>query len=473
MADYKGIGYLRTKLAARGLRVHTRYQYYEMKNAVADFNVVTPPQFQYLNETLGWCGKAVDALADRLSFHNFRDDNFDLLNIFQMNNSDVLFDSAILSAMISSCCFIYISPGTDGFPRLQVIDGGNATGIIDPITGLLTEGYAVLDRDENKTPKLEAYFVSGRTDYYQKGMKPYSVTNAAPYPLLVPIIYRPDAVRPFGHSRISRACMKIMQGALRTLKRSEISAEFYSFPQKYVLGLDEDAEPMDKWKATMSSMLDFRRGGDGDKPTVGQFTQQSMSPYTEQLRTFAALFAGETGLTLDDLGFVTDNPSSAEAIKASHENLRLSARKAQRTFGSGFLNAGYLAACVRDKFPYQRRQLYLTRAVWDPVFEPDAAMLSGIGDGVGKINQAVPGYIGKDSLRDLTGIDSDAGSSGSAQKSTKNQNEGKASTYEITSILEKWNKRTITRSNAALMLTRLGFSQEDAYKMLDDSDVTV
>lgn len=129
-----------------------------------------------------------------------------------------------------------------------------------------------------------------------------------------------------------------------------------------------------------------------------------MAPYTEQLRTFAALFAGETGLTLDDLGFVTDNPSSAEAIKASHENLRLAARKAQRTFGSGFLNAGYLAACVRDQYPYRREQLYLTRPVWEPVFEPDAAMLSSIGDGIGKINQAVPGYIGSENLRDLTGI---------------------------------------------------------------------
>ena len=132
--------------------------------------------------------------------------------------------------------------------------------------------------------------------------------------------------------------MQIVQSALRTVKRSEVSAEFYSFPQKYVLGLSNDAEPMDKWKATMSSMLTFTKDESDDFPTVGQFTQQSMSPYTEQLRTFAALFAGESGLTMDDLGFVSDNPSSAEAIKASHENLRLAARKAQRTFGSGFLN---------------------------------------------------------------------------------------------------------------------------------------
>ena len=324
-----------------------------------------------------------------------------------MNNADVLFGSAILSALVSSCCFVYISPGTNGFPRLQVIDGGNATGVIDPITGLLTEVYAVLERDDKQMPTLEAYFIAGRTDYYPKGGSSYSTENAAPYPLLVPIIYRPDAVSPFGHSRINLACMKIMQGALRTLKRSEISAEFYSFPQKYVLGLSADAEPMDSWKATISTMLNFTKDEEGEKPSIGQFTQQSMSPYTEQLRTFAALFAGESGLTLNDLGFATDNPSSAETIKASHENLRLAARKAQRTFGSGFLNVGYLAACVRDDFPYLRNQLYLTRAEWDPVFEPNAAMLSGIGDGVGKINQALPGYFGSGNMRALTGIDSE------------------------------------------------------------------
>ena len=155
----------------------------------------------------------------------------------------------------------------------------------------------------------------------------------------------------------------------------------------------------------MSSMLTFTKDEDGDSPKVGQFSQQSMSPYTEQLRTFAALFAGETGLTLDDLGFVSDNPSSAEAIKASHENLRLAARKAQRTFGSGFLNAGYLAACLRDDFPYKRKQLYLTTPIWEPIFEPDSAMLSSIGDGAIKINQAVPGYFDKSNLRNLTGIE--------------------------------------------------------------------
>lgn len=392
-------------MSLKRTRVLKRYQFYEMKNIARDLGISTPPDLIGLNLALGWCGKAVDSLADRLVFRDFDNDNFDMNGIFAMNNPDVIFDSAVTSALISSCCFIYISLGDNDFPQLQVIDGGNATGIIDPITGLLKEGYAVLERDDNDFPILEAHFMKGVTEYYRKGKwRIQKIPNNAPAPLLVPIIHRPDAKRVFGHSRISRACMSIQSSAVRTIKRSEIAAEFFSFPQKYVTGLSNDAEAMDKWKATMSSLITFTKDEEGDSPSLGQFTQQSMTPHTDQLRMFAALFAGETGLTMDDLGFATENPSSAEAIKAAHENLRLSARKAQRTFGSGLLNVGYLAACLRDNYPYLRNQVYLTKPVWEPIFEPDAAMLSSIGDGAIKINQAVPGYFNRDNLRDLTGI---------------------------------------------------------------------
>ena len=405
MNEYRGIGYLRNKLNIKRSRVLMRYKYYEMKNMTKYFKGMIPDELKWMKSTLGWCAKSVDTLSDRLVFHEFKEDNFNLNQIFNMNNKDVLFDSAVLSALISSCCFIYISKDEDGFPRLQVIDGSNATGIIDPITGLLKEGYAVLNRNDQGNPTLEAYFTFENTIFLEKG-KEHIVKNDAPYPLLVPIIYKPDAHRPFGHSRISRACMSYTQSALRTLLRSEVSAEFYSFPQKYVTGISQDAEQLNKWKATISSFLQFDKDEDGDSPKLGQFTQQSMTPYIEQLRMFASLFAGETGLTLDDLGFVADNPSSAEAIKASHDNLRLSARKAQRTFGTGFLNVGYLAACVRDEYPYIRTNLYLTKPSWEPIFEPDMSTLSLIGDGAIKVNQAIPGYFNKDNLRELTGIES-------------------------------------------------------------------
>ena len=125
----------------------------------------------------------------------------------------------------------------------------------------------------NHNPTAEAYLTAGKTEIYRGGKKTDVVTYDMDWPLLVPIIYRPDAVRPFGHSRISRACMSIVGSAMRTVKRSEIAAEFYSYPQKYVVGLSENAERMDKWKATMSAMMSFTKDEDGDSPTLGQFSQ--------------------------------------------------------------------------------------------------------------------------------------------------------------------------------------------------------
>lgn len=407
METYIGVERLRNRLEAKRTRVNLRYSYYEMKQLVLDLGISTPPDLRYWMGALGWTSKAVDSLADRLVFREFENDNLGMADIFAMNNQDVLIDSAILGALISSCDFIYISKD-GGEVKLQVIDGGNATGIMDPNTMMLKEGYAVLERDLSGKALAEAHFIKGSTIIYRNGVLADIYNNFAPYPLLVPIVNRPDAKRPFGHSRISRACMSIVNAAIRTAKRSEIAAEFYSYPQKYISGLSQDATMMDKWKATMSSMLAVEVDENGNKPTLGQFQQASMSPHTEQLRMFAGLFAGETGLTLDDLGFPSQNPSSAEAIKAAHENLRLTARKAQRDFSIGLLNAGYLAACVRDNTEYLRQMINLTKAKWEPVFEPDAAMLSVIGDGAIKINQSVPGFFGEENLRDLTGIEANS-----------------------------------------------------------------
>ena len=227
MAELRGVEYLRRKLEMKRSRVLLRYKYYEMKNAVTDFNITTPPEFKWLKETLGWCGKAVDALADRLVFREFRNDNFDLTGIYQMNNADILYDSAVLSALISSCSFIYIVADEGGFPRMEVLDGGNATGIIDETTGMLREGYAVLERDDNGAPVRDAYFVAGKTTHYLKNCKTYERENPAPYPLLVPIIHRPDAMRPFGHSRISRACSREVSGCPRYCGRQRIQDSSY------------------------------------------------------------------------------------------------------------------------------------------------------------------------------------------------------------------------------------------------------
>jgi len=403
--EYVGIGVLKSILMQKRCRVVLRYLFYDMKNQTMDFGISSPPELKYWNSCVGWCARGVDALADRMDFYGFRDDVFGLAEIYDANNRDILFPSAIQGALIAGCSFIYISEDEYGYPRLQAINADDATGIVNPITGLLNEGYAVLERDMAGLPVKEAYFTHEYTAYYENGTLVDSREYAIKEPMLVPMVFRPDAKRVFGHSRITRSCMSQVCSALRTIKRSEISAEFYSFPQKYVTGVDQDAEQIDKWSAAMSAMMKFTLGEDGqDHVKLGQFTQQSMQPHIEQLKMFASLFASEVGLTLDDLGFPSSNPSSYDAIRASHENLRLTARAAQKSFNVGILNAGYLAACIRDKYAYTRQQITVERPVWLPPFRADVSMLSGIGDALQKINGAYPEYLTEDKILELTGF---------------------------------------------------------------------
>ena len=50
MSQTRGMAYLRRKLELKRSRVLTRYKYYEMKNAVKDFGMVTPPEFRTFSE---------------------------------------------------------------------------------------------------------------------------------------------------------------------------------------------------------------------------------------------------------------------------------------------------------------------------------------------------------------------------------------------------------------------------------------
>src|SRR5699024_7811864 len=112
--------------------------------------------------------------------------------------------------------------------------------------------------------------------------------------------------------------------ALRTLVGAEVAREFYAVPQRYMMGapesffLDDDGNPRGAWDAMMGKILAIERDEEtGDIPTVGSFTAHSTSPFFEQLRNLSQLLASETSIPPTYLGFVTDNPSSADAIRMS------------------------------------------------------------------------------------------------------------------------------------------------------------
>ena len=175
---------------------------------------------------------------------------------------------------------------------------------------------------------------------------------------VVPFVHNPSVEWEFGTSRITRPVISITQRAVRTLLRMEISAEFYSSPQRAVLGADESdfvdsatGQMKTGWEVTIGKLLALSRDDSGELPTIQQFQQATMQPHVDMIRSDAALFSGETGIPVDTLGVIHDNPSSASGVDARYKKLNAGAEKAIKGFEGSWADLMRLAVMVRDDDP--------------------------------------------------------------------------------------------------------------------------
>lgn len=350
------------QLQARMHRNLIRSTYYDMQNAFRDLGIAIPPNLRNLEVAMGWPAKAVDQLANRLRFEGFvlpggDLDPFGVDEVWTANRMGALVPQATTSALIHGAAFVVTTPGPAG-PVITVHDAMHATGLWDAAGRELRAALVVTKVGVNNeaermllvTPAAYAEFEETRAGWSVKLIR----HNLGRVPV-EPLVFRPNLTRPFGSSRISRAVMTFTDSAMRTVVRSEVGAEFYSAPQRYLLGADEDmfvapdGSPRSTWELVMGRILAVPPDDEeGDTPTVGQFPQISMQPHADQMRMWAQLFAAETSLPISALGVVQDNPASAEAIYASKEDLIVVAEGATDMFSSTWLRTAITTVQLRD-----------------------------------------------------------------------------------------------------------------------------
>lgn len=360
-ADLATIGKMRDKLEKKRIRNRERQLYYDQKVILKDLRISVPPQLRNMESVLGWPAKTVDVLSDRIQFERFvapdeQDNPFGLDEIMLANDFRNGFSEAVTSALTHSCAFITVSHGdlSVGEPDILWLtkSAHNATGLWNDRTRSLSAGLAIISRDNQGQPNQYAAYFSDKTVILTVKRSGAMIADILPNPtgrvLMEVIAAGADLRRPFGRSRISRSVMSLTDSAIRTIVRSEIGAEFFASPQRYVLGAEEDAFTDSKWSALVSRVLEVSRDEEGQIPQVGQFSQLSMQPHTDQLRQWAALLAAESQIPLDELGFPSDNPSSDSAIQSQRDPLRLAADRMIRGFESSLHRLAYTSVLLRD-----------------------------------------------------------------------------------------------------------------------------
>jgi len=346
-----------------------REAYYEGSARIRQLGIAVPPNLRDVDTVVGWPGMAVDVLEERLDLEGFSlpDGDVDDLGLDQVWEDNHLEDEsgqAHLPTLMHGISFVTVSAGveTDGEPPVLVTvePPTRMSGIWDTRARRLSSAASVQWDSEQGRYTAATLYLREQTVFLEAptGAGNLRVVHRAKHglgrPLVVPLVNRPRVGRPWGRSEISRAIMSYTDSAVRTLLGMEIAREFYSSPQLALLGVAEEAfvnadgSAKTAWEVYLGRVLALTRDEDGELPHVQQIAAASPAPYLDQVRGLANLVAGEAAIPASYLGFVTDNPSSADAIRVSEARLVKRAERRQRIFGSAWCEVMRMALLVRD-----------------------------------------------------------------------------------------------------------------------------
>ncbi|MGY1896193.1 phage portal protein [Nocardia gipuzkoensis] len=366
------VAQMRSKIGRHAKTNKLKQDFYEAKQKIEHLDIAVPPQLRDLAVACGWPGTVVDVLEERLDLLGWATtDNSDLNGLdYIYRDNDLALESSRghVDALITGTDFVTVGAGdvSEGEPEvlITVESPSSATALWNYRA---RRNYAALSqtRDENGHVVLESLYLPDVTIRFERGPGRKLVVVARDEHRLgrVPVARlrnRDRASDLEGRSEITRAVRYYTDAACRTLLGMEINREFYTAPQRYALGADpeqfgvsEDASPYEKvlagWHAAMGRLNIVPRDEEGDLPEMGQFPSNPPTPYIEQLRVYSQFISSESGIPSPYLGFVTDNPPSADAIRQSEYRLVKRAERRQIAFAQAWREVAHLALLVRDK----------------------------------------------------------------------------------------------------------------------------
>ena len=406
----KQVEFLLDRLRKKSVNVRIKYQYYNAENSYVDFGISVPVKMMNSKPGIGWASRAVNTLSDRVVFDGFANDTFRINELFDEINAKRVLNKAKKDAHIAGVSFVAISETPNGVALIP-FTASEATGVIDDNTGLLSYGLAVLSwtgddalaQSSVSEPKDYVVFTPEATTIY-KNKKIDSITkNPTGRTMLHALTHGATASQPLGRSRITKTVRRIVQEVARVKRRYEIAGEFYSTPQRYVLGTEQDftQEQKNKLDSTIGKAWVFSKDDDGDKPEIGQLAQMSINQFEDNKKGLARDFCAETALTLRNLGYETANPTSAESLSAMSDDLLLEARASQDEMGEQIKQIAISIRLTLNKSDKVPEDLENIKAAWRPIFQVD---VGAAGDAVYKLIQAMPELAGSVQIYQMLGM---------------------------------------------------------------------
>lgn len=360
--------------------------YYDALWRPTSVGLAVPEEMRHFLAQIEWSALFVNSIAERLEPTGFRMGGSDeaddrLWDWWQANFLDVDAVLGFTEAMIHGRAYLTISApdpvadvGMDPeVPIIRVESPMTMWAEEDPRTKRITRAARVIFNPENQGEAIAGTLYMPEATYYfeKEHSGPWTMTSVVEHNLgvvpVVPLVNRSTLSDTRGRSLISPGIRSLTDAASRIMMDMQGAAELMAIPQRLLFGVSKEAlevdpsNPNEVFQAYIARILAF----EDPEGKAQQFTAAELRNYVDVLEELAKHVAAYTGLPPQYLAFSSENPASAEAIKASESRLIKMCERMCRMFGGNLEQAMRIAILVMDgAIPHEA---YRMETVWaDP-----------------------------------------------------------------------------------------------------------
>jgi hypothetical protein len=348
---------------------------------------------------VGWGRRAVEIRANKTKFDRFENDTLGLNELFEKYKVLEAFDKIKDDVLVCGCGFL----GVNG-DRVFPFTAEEATGTFSWFNQNLKDGVAVFRASTRKDYGLGGRRTVQRPDAYIEYLPDRTIAhervggeevvtiepNVVGRPLIGLLTHKSTTKRPFGQSVLTKAARSAIIDASRTGRQAMIAAYHYNTKVDVILGADSDTA-VDKVESQTGDVLKIGPNENGQIPSIGEFAQHAMTPFSDTILIAARNFCSDTKLSLANLGISSDAPQSTEALEIVSDDLRDDILSWQNELAEQLKYFGITLWMhengIRQLDENLQEKIRAIKPVFLSVFKQD---VSKFGDGLLKIAQQAP-----------------------------------------------------------------------------------
>ncbi|RZS39141.1 SPP1 Gp6-like portal protein [Herbihabitans rhizosphaerae] len=370
--------------------------YYDGEERLNRLGLAVPPEMRQLVVAINWPRLVVLALAERLAVEGFRlagesETDKRLWDIWQDNDLDEESALAFIEALVQGRAYAVVGqhPDDPSRPLVTFESAKNLSVLYDPATRAVRAAFRPLfdSEDDRGVPARAMLYLPDSNQLIERrpggqwatiGLYEHRLGEV----LVTPLVNRARLSNRDGQTEM-RDVVGLTDAACRAIMNLGVAQELMAVPQRYVLGASEsdfkdaDGNPIPAWQAYIGRYFAV---ADPDSK-VGQFTAANLSNFTGVIEHYATNVSAVSSVPPSYLGFQTENPPSADAIRAGEQRLITRVESIQRSF-SGGLERGMRQA---DRIAGGRGDAARLETVWR---DPSTPTYAAKADAVAKLVSA-------------------------------------------------------------------------------------